>query len=459
MNKIARRSFAVILLILLLAGGFTFFLVEYFMNAPAWAVHEGSAHMYTGDQFQGGVVTDRDGQLLLDMEGQWTYSEDAQVRKATLHWIGDREGNILIPAIPSYYEEVVGYSYLNGLYTYGGIGADGGMVELTLSAKLQKVALQAMDGRKGTVAVYNYKTGEILCAVTTPTYDPDNIPDIAGNPETYEGAYMNRFMQAAYTPGSIFKIVTLAAAIDTIPDVQDRQFTCTGSWGEGQHPVTCERKHGQQSLKDAFCNSCNCAFAQISVELGTETLQKYVEKLGIMQSMEFDGISSASGNFESAQDPVDVAWSGIGQYTNLVNPCAFMTFMGAIANDGRGAMPYVVAEADDGGDGYQAQTAYADGMLSRETASVILQYMRYNVTTKYSDDNFPGLAVCAKTGTAEKDDGKTSNGLFSGFVANEQYPYAFFVCVEEGGYGQASCIPVASKVLTACKQLADGTLE
>lgn len=458
MNRIARRSFAVIILTILLAGGFVFFLVEYFINAPTWAVHEGSAHAYADDQFQSGVVTDREGELLLDMDGQWSYAEDAEVRKSTLHWIGDREGNILIPAVPNYYEEMAGYSYLNGLYTYGGIGTDGGMVELTLSAKLQKVALQAMDGRKGTVAVYNYKTGEILCAVTTPTYDPDNIPDIAGDPENYEGAYMNRFMQSAYTPGSIFKIATLAAAIDTLPDVQNRTFTCTGTWGKGEHPVTCEKKHGQQSLKDAFCNSCNCAFAEISVEIGSDVLKQYVEKLQIMESLEFDGISTASGNFETAQDPVSVAWSGIGQYTDLVNPCAYMMFMGAIANDGRPAIPYVVAEADDGQDGYRAQTVFADSVLSRETASVILQYMRYNVTTKYGDDNFPDLAVCAKTGTAEKDDGKTSNGLFTGFVANEQYPFAFFICVEEGGYGASSCIPIASKVLTACKQLTDGTL-
>ena len=133
MNRIARRSFAVIVLTILLAGGFIFFLVEYFINAPTWAVHVGSAHAYNGDQFQSGVVTDRDGELLLDMEGQWTYAEDVDVRKSTLHWVGDREGNILIPAVPNYYEEVVGYSYINGLYTYGGIGNDSGTV-LPLSA-------------------------------------------------------------------------------------------------------------------------------------------------------------------------------------------------------------------------------------------------------------------------------------------------------------------------------------
>ncbi len=64
---------------------------------------------------------------------------------------------------------------------------------LTVSADVQRTALAALDGRKGTVGVYNYKTGEILCAVSSPTYDPDDVPGRGGNPETYEGVYVNRF--------------------------------------------------------------------------------------------------------------------------------------------------------------------------------------------------------------------------------------------------------------------------
>ena len=82
---------------------------------------------------------------------------------------------------------------------------------LTVSADVQRTALAALDGRKGTVGVYNYKTGEILCAVSSPTYDPDDVPDVEGNPETYEGVYVNRFLHATYTPGSVFKLVTAAA--------------------------------------------------------------------------------------------------------------------------------------------------------------------------------------------------------------------------------------------------------
>lgn len=82
---------------------------------------------------------------------------------------------------------------------------------LTLSAAAQTAAYQALGNYHGTVGVYNYKTGEILCAVTSPSYDPDNMPDVeADTSGAYDGVYVNRFFQAAYTPGSIFKIVTLA---------------------------------------------------------------------------------------------------------------------------------------------------------------------------------------------------------------------------------------------------------
>ena len=169
MNRIANRSFTVTLLALLLIGGFVFFLVEYGMNASSWAVADSSPHVYDDDRYQSGSVSDRDGNILLNRENNWTYSADGQIRKATLHWVGDRQGNIQVPAVPSGGEETLEYDPLNGIYSYGQIKSEEGEVLLTLSSGLQTVALEAMNGRKGTIGVYNYKTGEILCAVTTPT--------------------------------------------------------------------------------------------------------------------------------------------------------------------------------------------------------------------------------------------------------------------------------------------------
>ena len=93
--------------------------------------------------------------------------------------------------------------------------------------------------------------------------------------------------------------------------------------------------------------------------------------------------------------------------------------------------------------------------MSGATAQKLQELMRNNVIVKYGADNFPGLAVCAKSGTAETGTGK-SNALFTGFVDSERYPLAFIVVIEEGGYGSSACVPVISKVLSACVEVLDG---
>lgn len=451
MNKVAKRAGAVVLLALLLVTGLAFFVTEFVIKSSEWSVFPGSPHVYLAGNMGIGAVTDREGILLLDMNDGRSYSSSQQIRKSTLHWVGDRYGSISAPAVPAYSSQMAGFDLMNGLYSFDNMS---GIAKLTLSAKAQSVALEAMAGYKGTVAVYNYKTGEILCAVTTPTYDPDNVPDIENDTTgQYEGAYMNRFTQSSYTPGSIFKIVTLTAALDSIPNAQQLSFTCAGTYAYGVDAITCENVHGTQSLKEAFCNSCNCAFAQLSEQLGGEVLAEYVQRLQVTEPVQFDGITTVSGSFQLAQEPVNLAWSAIGQYTDLVNPCRFMTLMGSIACGGRGAVPHVVMEAGNGGAGYVAQTEYTDRIISEEMASLVTEYMRNNVVNKYGDENFPGLTVCAKTGTAEMDGDQASNAMFAGFVTDDAYPLAFVICVEGGGYGGATCVPIASKVLAACKEV------
>ena len=132
-------------------------------------------------------MTDRSGNVLLDITEERTYSSDAATRQSTLHWLGDRKGYISASAVSHYAGKMAGFDLVSGVYDSSG---EGGEMTLTLSARVQNAALDAMAGRKGTVGVYNYKTGEILCALTTPTYDPDNVPDIASDTSgQYDGVY------------------------------------------------------------------------------------------------------------------------------------------------------------------------------------------------------------------------------------------------------------------------------
>lgn len=455
MNRVVGRAGISMILIVALAAGMVFFLGDYLINSGDWVVSEGSP--FVSVEFSGisGTVTDRNGVVLMDTSDGKVYSDDETLRSAVIHWLGDRKGSIHAPTISYYASLMTKHDVVNGLYAYGN---DGGSIRLTISAAVQKAALEAMGDYKGTLAVYNYKTGQILCAVTTPTYDPDNVPDIAGDTTgAWDGAYVNRFLRSTYTPGSIFKIVTVAAALENIPDIREQTFCCEGETAYGIDKVTCLKKHGEQSLEKAFLNSCNCAFAAIADQLGGEILQKYAEKMGLTSFVRFDGVSSAAGSLSAAGEPaVMVAWSAIGQHKDLVNPCSFLTMLGAVANGGQGAMPYIVEKIDGGKWGtYQAQSQQTAAMIAPETAAVLGQMMRNNVENYYGDEHFPGLTVCAKSGTAEVG-GDVNNSLLAGFVADEEYPLAFLVIVEDGSYGRQTCVPMMSKVLAACKAALDG---
>ena len=449
MKKVSGRAIFPLILAIVLLAGTVLLCVRYFAKADEWVTFSGSPHVYTGVNLDGGIVTDRDGTLLLDSTDGRTYSADAVTRTATMHLLGDRYGYIQAPLLGSFADDMIGFDKINGLY-----GAEGTVANaaLTLSAAAQTAAYQALGNYHGTVGVYNYKTGEILCAVTSPSYDPDNMPDVeADTSGAYDGVYVNRFFQAAYTPGSIFKIVTLAAAIETVPDWENLTFTCEGKTIIGGQEIICEGVHGTITLKQALAHSCNVAFGELAGKVGTKALMEYAEKLGLSESFECDGIPVKAGTVDLKDaDAGDLAWAGIGQYTDQVNALTFMRAMGRIAGGGTGADPYLMAKITRGEKtAYEAKTETSSRALKAETAAKLTEYLRNNVATMYGDWQFGGLNVCAKSGTAEHE-GETADAMFAGFCVDENCPLAFVVFVENGGSGSAVAAPIAAKVLQVC---------
>lgn len=457
MNRVTKRTWLMGMFLAILLSGMGLFLVEYISRAPTWVTSPGSPHVFQNGNLGLGMVVDRMGNLLLDFGNGRQYSNDPATRKSTLHWLGDRGGNISARAIARYAGAMAGYDLVNGVYNYSGVGTEGTQI-LTISSRVQNVALKLLYGRRGTVAVYNYKTGEILCAVTSPTYDPDYVPNFeADTTGMYTGVYLNRFVQASYPPGSIFKAVTCAAALDCVPDIESRHFTCYGKYEYGKEAVTCETAHGTVTLRDALAKSCNCAFAQIAELVGRKNMQKYVTQFHITDNLRFDGITTARGNYDITDTgKASFAWSCIGQHTDLINPARFMVFMGQIAGGGKAAMPYLVAQVQsDGRTAYQAQTVMTDRIMSEELSYKMRTFMRNNVEVTYGSWNFPGLTVCAKSGTAQLSGGQMSNAMFAGFVTDAKYPLAFICCVENGGYGAVTCVPIMSSVLAECRAVID----
>lgn len=449
MKKVSNRASALLVLSALILFGLVLFAISEGKNGASWVTFPSNQHLYADGALSKGRVLDRTGLVLWDAGGgDPTYAKDKTIRKATLHAVGDASGNIATAAKVAFADKLTGYDFLNGVFSLRTGGND---LYLTLDAEVCKTALKALNGRSGAVGVSNYQTGEILCMVSSPTFDPQYPPEITAE-NADSGLYLNRVLSSSYTPGSVFKLVTAAAAIDCLPDIFDRTFTCSGSVVIGDGTVTCPLAHGTETFETALAESCNTAFAQLAAELGPDVLERYAQKAGFGSGVTVNGIETAAGRFDvTGASTLDLAWAGIGQYTDLANPCAFLAYVGAIANGGVPMQPRLVAKVTGSGElplgWYFAHKG--SRVLSAETAQKLSDMMRNNVTESYGANRFPGLELCAKSGTAQVGGDKSPNAWFAGFLRNEEAPLAFVVVVEEGSSGLGTAAPIANKVLQA----------
>ena len=451
MKKIEKRTVVCLILTLILLLGVGLFVVRFFLNGGSWASFAANRHLYNSQgQLSVGRVLDRDGDVLswVDESGNRQYYANQTVRMATLHAVGDPNGAIGTSALVAFADQLSGYNFLTGADNPFGQGND---LYLTLDARLNYEAYQALGGRRGAVGVYNYETGEILCMVSTPAFDPADPPDIQEGDERYEGVYVNRFLSSTFTPGSVFKTVTLTAAIENLPDLFGRTFTCTGSTVVGGETITCPSAHGTMDIGGAFANSCNGVFAQLAAELGADTMTKYVEQAGLLSRYSVDGIQTAQGSYDlTGATEGQLGWSGVGQYNDLANPCAMMVWMGAVANGGKAAVPRLIQEVDGGLPQISLPFGKETGtLIQSDTARTLADMMAQNVVQTYGSGRFPNMDICAKSGTAEVGGDKRPNAWFVGFLRNEDAPYAFAVVVEEGDSGAGAAGNVAAQVLNA----------
>ena len=454
MKTTAKRGVALLVLVAMVISGLGVLGYRFFVNGESWATMRANAHLTEDGSFTGaGNVVDRNGEILAYTEdGKRLYNQSERVRRSTLHIVGDTEGYISSGVQTAYKTQLTGYNELMGLYTLKKHGR-GNDVVLTIDSRVCALAHDALDGRNGVVAAYNYKTGELLCSVSGPDYDINNKPsqeEIDKNEDgKYEGVYLNRLIDGLYTPGSVFKVVTTISAIQNVPDIESFTYTCTGEEYIDGVKVTCPDKHGKMDFGECFTNSCNCAYAQISQKIGSQNLQNTATQMGFGKVFSFGNGETKASSFDlSSAGSGDLAWAGVGQYSTLVNPYHMLTVVGAVANSGQAVLPYAVSSVKTPSGDILSQTeSKTEEYVSSEVADRTAQLMRDNVVNKYGDESFLGLSMCGKTGTAEVEDGKEPHSWFVGFSQNEQCPVAIVVVVENGGWGSQNALPIASQVM------------
>lgn len=447
MRKTRSRSTMVLIIALLAIVGLCVFIVKIFLNAGQWIQHSYNGHLAgSGGLSSAGEIFDRSGNTLAySQDGERLYNSDYTTRLSTLHVVGDDSLNISSAIQSSYRSQLIGFNYLWGLGLPSSLKA-GGNITLTIDSSACNAAYNALGEHNGAVVVYNYKTGEVLCSVSTPTYDPMDPPEITeDNEKEYDGVYVDKVLAGLYAPGSTFKIITAAAALENIPDIENETFTCNGSTNIGGNEITCMHIHGELTMKEGLAQSCNVVFSELAARLGKDKMTAMAEKLGFNSSVIVNSTETARQVYNvSKADENGLGWSGIGQYTVEANPMQMAIMCSTIANGGTAVLPNEIKS------GVMEINGGTKDMIDSDLAAKLDEYMRYDVTSYYGDSLFPSLTVCAKTGTAEVGENKEPHAWMVGYSQDEDAPLAFAVIVENGGYGFSTAGPVAVAAMEAC---------
>ena len=329
----------------------------------------------------------------------------------------------------------------------------------------------------GVCIVMNPKNGDILAMAQAPDYDPNNAFTI--NDETLstkwsemssserskalQEMWKNRAISDTYEPGSVFKTVTSAIAIEEkyVKNVDAVQFSCTGSLKIEGWDIKCWRSynpHGSQSLRKGLMNSCNPVFMNVALRIGKQEFYKYLEAFGVSQKTGVDMIGEASGIIHTAKSATDstLATAGFGQGFTLT-PLNMLNIMCALGNGGKVMQPRIVKEiTDNNGNVVQAnEPKMIKQVISEETSDVVLDMMESVVsdgTGRYAQ--VKGYYIAGKTSTAEQGRGanKTFVASFVGLAPAEDPEVAVIFNLynprgSQGHQGGGICAPAVGNIL------------
>ena len=343
---------------------------------------------------------------------------------------------------------------------------DGGGVRLTLDSSLQAFAEQAArealtvnDAKAVRVIAMDPHTGEILALVNKPDFDLNDPP--RGDVDTLTARLKNRVVTDAYEPGSTFKILTAAAALDAGLVTPAEGFYCSGSVTVDGGRIRCwGNPHGAETFAQALQNSCNPVFVEMGLRLGTERFYRYLRAFGIGQRTGVDIPGEAGGIVisEKRVKRVDLARIGFGQSV-AVTPVQLLTAACAVINGGNLMKPYVVSEITDASGAVieRGSPQVVGHPISRATSDT-MRVLLENVVTLGGGKNayIPGYHVGGKTGTAQvyvngAVSSATHIGSFLGFAPANDPRIAVLLIVDEANvpvdYGSVTAAPYARSFL------------
>jgi len=397
------------------------------------------------------AVNRKDGQYFLreypqgSLTSPWLGYNSLRYGRAGVERVYNEElsGQTGVLGITSYWDQIAGNAHR---------GAD---LKLTINMAVQRAAAEALGDRRGAVVALDPRTGAVLAMVSFPRYDPNEIDavwkDLNSDPDT---PLLNRATLGLYPPGSVFKTIVAAAALQTGTVAAETPFDDTGTVTAGGFVVRNYggNVYGEHDFSEAFARSINTTFAKVGVQMGADTLAGYAADFGFGKALPWS-LGGARSFFPDPgdMDKAHVAQASFGQGQVLATPLQMALAAAAVANDGKIMEPYLVGQVLDYHQNMLRETKPKVWLepLSSETAATLRALMiRVVKSGTGTAAALGGVQVAGKTGTAEVADGEP-HAWFTGFAPADDPQVVVAVLVENAGTGGSVAAPVARQVMAA----------
>ncbi|KJY54311.1 Penicillin binding protein transpeptidase [Bifidobacterium coryneforme] len=350
----------------------------------------------------------------------------------------------------------------------------GASIETSINPRMQETAYRMLGGMSGSVVAIEPSTGRILAMVSTPSYDPGALTghDSSDASRAYQelarradNPMLNRATSQLYPPGSTFKVVVAAAALESgqySPDSEipaGASYTLPGTAYDMTNATAAGNGvNGKISMQDALAYSSNTAFSQLGVSLGGKTIADQAKKFGYGSTITLDGTNSSgspmravASKFPGEQTPDKIALASIGQGDTLATPLQDAMIAAAVANGGKLMQPTLVDRVRSSDLSVISETTPSvySQTFSADTSQALTQMMEGVTTKSYPDLQIPGMQVAAKSGTAQIGAGNTSNdGWMIGFAPADKPKVAVAVVVHGiSSYGMEIAGPIMKSVM------------
>ena len=353
--------------------------------------------------------------------------------------------------------------------TLSGHKPEGGSITTTINAKAQDAAWNGLKGKKGAVVALDYTTGAVLAMASSPSYDPNELASHHLNDTTRawknlvadpSSPLTNRATREIYPPGSTFKLVTAAAALqngyhpNSMVDSPEN-WILPGT----RTPLTNETNCGGSriTLAHALDISCNTAFGKVGVSLGQDKIRDQAERFGFGKVVNSD-VSSVASRFPQDLTDAQLAQSSIGQFDVAASPLQMAMVTAGIANGGKLMTPYLTAQVRASNlqvvsEHHPKQMSQPMTKESAEQLKAMMASVVNNGTGKRARIN--GTTVGGKTGTAQTVKGKAPYAWFVGWSDNPHVAVAVFIQSSDTAINEVSggrlAAPIARDVIEAMR--------